>query len=73
MSEAAANSHRNILLTVDESSSSDKVFEYAVKNLYREGQRSQCSTVVPLLPAAVGACVWLATTAIPSFSACTVC
>jgi hypothetical protein len=45
MSEAAANSHRNILLTVDESSSSDKVFEYAVKNLYRAGQRSQCSTV----------------------------
>ncbi|WIA13620.1 hypothetical protein OEZ86_006880 [Tetradesmus obliquus] len=37
MSEGAANSHRNILLTVDESPSSDKVFEYTVKNLYRQG------------------------------------
>eukprot|EP00882_Tetradesmus_deserticola_P018333 GHRQ01019692.1.p1 GENE.GHRQ01019692.1~~GHRQ01019692.1.p1 ORF type:complete len:168 (+),score=53.63 GHRQ01019692.1:463-966(+) len=41
MSEAAATGHRDhhrkILLTVDESPSSDKVFQYAVKNFYRAG------------------------------------
>ncbi|KAF6258369.1 hypothetical protein COO60DRAFT_1126475 [Scenedesmus sp. NREL 46B-D3] len=37
MSEAAANSHRNILLTVDDSSSSDNLLDYVVRNLYRQG------------------------------------
>lgn len=45
MSEGAANSHRNILLTVDESPSSDKVFEYTVKNLYRQGAPVRGSVV----------------------------